>query len=571
MVSKATESTGLDTFQHVVVIIMENRSFDHFLGFLYNPDKLPQGKSFNGVMGKHFSNPVPGKCINVPVSKVKKPYENIPQIDTPEPYADLNIALFNTIQPPKNKDLTAEDMLAPYNVPFPGAVPNMEGFVNNYITYLTRVFQQGRFNPLIFEQFPVLKQIKIVKNAKSECKVIIPYSIYSQIMQCYVPKQLPVLSGLARGFAVFDNWFCDVPTQTNPNRAFFHSATSLGQVNNAPFEKWVFQKRKTFFNLLQEHNVSWAVYYDKFETLPDTLINNFVALQPFALTNFFSIETFVESAQKGTLPQYSFVQPGLCSTVCFANDYHPPEDVRYGEVFVNRIYEAVRTSSNPNGSNAENTLLIVTFDEAGSIFDHVVPPRAVPPDQYVGPLAEQNFTFDRLGQRVPSVFVSAFIDPETIVNDQFQNTSVIRTLEDKWCNGERLTLRDASAPSFAHIFNRSTPRHRNTWPVLKPLVPPPRMPCNQLPVLPPPTNVLEIVFRFLQLPPPVNVELFPCTLRFDPRNQENQENQKNQKNQRNSENSENSRNARNARNAKNHDDLRTRKYLSLNRKWDKRQ
>ena len=51
-------------------------------------------------------------------------------------------------------------------------------------------------------------------------------------MTGYAPEQMPVLSGIARGFATFDHWFCDVPTCTFPNRSFFHAGESSGYVVN---------------------------------------------------------------------------------------------------------------------------------------------------------------------------------------------------------------------------------------------------------------------------------------------------------------------------------------------------
>ncbi len=65
------------------------------------------------------------------------------------------------------------------------------------------------------------------------------YEEYSQIMTGFTPEQIPVLSGLARGFGVFDHWFCEVPSQTLPNRSFWTAATSSGFSVNAPVKNFV--------------------------------------------------------------------------------------------------------------------------------------------------------------------------------------------------------------------------------------------------------------------------------------------------------------------------------------------
>ena len=65
-------------------------------------------------------------------------------------------------------------------------------------------------------------------------------SMASQIMESYLPSQVPVISALAQNYAVSDAWYCSVPSQTLPNRMFFHAGTSNGNVDNGdpanPFE-----------------------------------------------------------------------------------------------------------------------------------------------------------------------------------------------------------------------------------------------------------------------------------------------------------------------------------------------
>ena len=84
------------------------------------------------------------------------------------------------------------------------------------------------------------------------------------IMNCYTNKQTQVLSALAKEFAVCDEWFCSVPSQTWPNRAFAFAATSDGNVNNRP--DWVITSR-TLYDQLTDAGCPWKVYagvhYDK--------------------------------------------------------------------------------------------------------------------------------------------------------------------------------------------------------------------------------------------------------------------------------------------------------------------
>ncbi len=76
-----------------------------------------------------------------------------------------------------------------------------------------------------------------------------------------------MLSTLAREFAVYDRWFCGVPSQTFCNRSFSHASTSAGFVTNdggVGYRKWMeANTAPTIFHRLQEANISWAIYYDE--------------------------------------------------------------------------------------------------------------------------------------------------------------------------------------------------------------------------------------------------------------------------------------------------------------------
>jgi phospholipase C len=123
---------------------------------------------------------------------------NTPNPDPGEEYQHVNTQLFNLIDPPSNRGVSAEKMLPPYNAPAdPHQAATMQGFVTDYISAFTA--EMGR-EPT--------------------------YDEYSQIMTGYAPEQMPVLSALARGFATYDHWFAEVPWQTFTNRSFFHAATA---------------------------------------------------------------------------------------------------------------------------------------------------------------------------------------------------------------------------------------------------------------------------------------------------------------------------------------------------------
>src|SRR5271170_5985927 len=217
---------------HVVVVLFENRSFHNVLGRLYGPE---DGKTFEGVIGKNLSNPIP-EWAEHGAERKTVPYTVATDMDAPNPdsgeeYYHTNTQLFNILEE-DNRFKIGEAVSAPWNAPETGAVPTMDGFVTDYISTFTA--EVGR-QPT--------------------------YEEYAQIMTGYTPEQVPVLSAIARGFGVFDHWFCEVPSQTFMNRSFWTAASSSGLVVNRPMGHFMRRNNvETLFNRLDQENLSWKVY-----------------------------------------------------------------------------------------------------------------------------------------------------------------------------------------------------------------------------------------------------------------------------------------------------------------------
>ena len=191
--------SGSQQFDHVVSVMFENRSFDNLLGHLYEPGEVP---SFEGVIGRDLSNPIPSYAPGAERGVV--PLHVATSMDAPNPDAGeehphINTQLFGTVAPEGNRFLSSEAMQPPFNAPDdPAREPTMDGFVLDYVN--TFRSEMGRAE----------------------------YDEYAQIMSCYTPEQVPVISTIARGFATFDHWFCEVPSQTFTNRSFYHAASASG-------------------------------------------------------------------------------------------------------------------------------------------------------------------------------------------------------------------------------------------------------------------------------------------------------------------------------------------------------
>jgi len=432
---------------HVVVVMFENRSFDNLLGRLYQPGEV---KSFEGVIGKELSNPIP-EWAEDGASRGRVSYGVATTMDTPNPdpgeeYQHVNTQLFGVIDPPTNRGVLAEKMVAPYNAPAdPTRIPTMDGFVADYISAFTA--EMGR-------------QPK--------------YDEYAQIMTGYTPEQMPVVSTLARGFATFDHWFCEVPSQTFTNRSFFHAGSASGFVTNL-FPSDAFPVRntaETIFDRLDAHGLTWRVYCDPTAVIPFTGVIHAARLRD-RFDHFYTTNQFFEDAANGALPHYSFIEPNL---IHGHNDMHPAESALFpqltldtpssmlgGEAYLAQLYNAIRSLSSSTGSNAYNTLFMVNFDEHGGAYDHVPPPPAPPPDP-AAPAGQCDFRFDRSGVRIPAIAISPWIPERTVVNDVHRNTSVIHTLRERWSLGAPFSAREAIAPNLSPVLSLQTPRDPQDWP-----------------------------------------------------------------------------------------------------------
>jgi phospholipase C len=371
------------TIQHVVVLMLENRSFDHMLGFMRSPDY-----PIDGLTGNEWNPRDPAHIDPTQKVRVSNDAGFVFGHDPGHSFHDVNLQLFdNPAGPPAT------------------SLPNA-GFILSYS-------QQPQVTP----------------------------SMADTIMKCMAPTTVPVLTSLAREFAVCDAWYSSVPGPTWPNRFFVHAATSKGYLDNSQFRNY---DMLTIFENLAAANHTWRDYYHDFSQT--------WALQHLQTdanrANFYSFGQFKTDAKNGQLPNYSFIEPKYFSFFGEANDEHPPHDIRAGEALIADVYNAVK-----NSPQWEETLLLILHDEHGGMYDHVTPPTAVPPDTYTS-----QFAFDRYGLRVPAVLISPFIPRGTIDHRTFDHTSIPATLKQVFGLSSFLTQRDAAAQTFSDVASLDVAR-----------------------------------------------------------------------------------------------------------------
>jgi phospholipase C len=378
----------LTNVDHVVVLMLENRSFDNLLGCLYSPTNLPKVNvppqtppTFDGLLfGGPYTNP-DGNDNPVAAGNptgywptAQNPHV-VPYPDPGEPFDDVAQQLANG---------------------------KMNGFVQNYLS------QKG-----------------------------VTSSNADQIMQSYSPQQLTVLSTLAASFAVSDAWFCSMPTQTWPNRAFVHAASSQGNVVNSPPLPYTIAN---IYTVLESLGISWSIFHDTLYTPSLTQLQFFDLWDSPNVFRFGEFQTRCNRPANAPpelkLPKYSFVEPRFIAEreildpfkIEHSEDYHPPNNVIHGEAFVAKVYDTIRTCP-----YRDRILFVITFDEHGGTYDHVNPPsNAQPP--FPDPVAKNGFDYSRFGVRVPAIVISDYVTPGTVfrspIATPYDHTSILATLRD---------------------------------------------------------------------------------------------------------------------------------------------
>jgi phospholipase C len=357
-------ATGLDKLQHIVVLMMENRSFDHMLGSLtaVNP-------KIDGVT-PDLSNP---DANGNPVKA--------------QPLAEFQAQL----QPDPDHHFPAVDLQIFGGDTSATRVANMQGFVKSY------------FN-----------QQRDLKHSQ-------------KIMYYFAQKDLPVLTTLALEFAVFNRWFASIPGPTICNRAFAHYGTSFGRVDmnllyiNEPF-KSIYNR---LIDATPKHT-SKLYYYDTASSTME--ITNLLQHQPelFGTYPQFLDDCAKGNLPDYAFVEPNYSDHETDSGEETANDQHPDHNVQHGEIFIASIYQAIKNS--PLWPNTALLIVYDEHGGIYDHVAPPACPKdqftASANDTGTG----MPFAFDRLGVRVPAILVSPWIQKGTIVDRVFDHASIPATV-----------------------------------------------------------------------------------------------------------------------------------------------
>jgi phospholipase C len=388
--------------QHVVVLMLENRSFDSMLGRLY-----PNDPDYRGLTLRE-SNTYAGTVFPVWNDSGMSPTTAcIPTPDPGELFTDMNMQVFGDAAPG-------------------GAAPTMAGFAENYAQQ--KASSDGTPKP-------------------------------GDVLHYFTPEQVPVISTLARAFGVSDCWHASTPCQTWPNRFFAHTGTSLGHVDNHTFP--IPFPAQSLFHRLEKGGRTWRVY---FHDMPQASLLRDIWL--CAAFHFRGFNQFLADAHTGALPSYSFIEPRYFTDLFLnniPNDAHPPHNVLYGEQLIAAVYNAVRSSPcwkqtlliitcDEHGGcfdhvpppaaipPDQNSQYGFAFDRYGVRVPAVLVSPFIPPGTKVRPLPDAD------GNTCP-----------------FDHTSIVATVRALFLPGDPpLTARDAVAPTL--LASLSLPAAANDGP-----------------------------------------------------------------------------------------------------------
>ena len=389
---------ALELIDTIVVVILENRSFDHMLGYLNlpGPGRLP----LEGLQ----SDP---QWLQQHANSGVQPFEfSVQHIDDP-PHEHATIAL---------------------QIGSPAAVGGsfpMNGFVESYLT---------RHPP------PTDKRL---------------------VMGYYTAHDVPAFDFFARNYTVCDHWFSSLPTGTQANRLMAMSGTT-SIIDNAPLflpdQSLVYDwltDRKVSWCVYQSGD--FLPFFALMRRWQDEIATSLAldALVPHAHPRFRRYRNFARDwTTEQNMPSVIFIEPEYTDGPHIApNDDHPPTGIAPGQALLTEIYRTL--ISNP--PRWARTLMLVTYDEHGGFYDHVSPLNIPSPIAGHGPTP----VFLSTGVRVPGFVISPLVDPGTVYSRPLDHTSVLQLLADKYAGGlysPEVHDRQPSLSRLSDAITRTAPR-----------------------------------------------------------------------------------------------------------------
>ena len=370
---------ALSDIDTIIIVIMENRSFDHILGYLSlptTPNPMPvDGLSSDPDWIAAHAN------LNAGATYACQPLAPDVQTISDPAHDHLSISMQITIPPAD------------------AALPGMGGFAQSYATYSS----------------PTPADPGLV-------------------MGYYDQTAVPVFDFFARHFVVCDHWFASLPLGTQANR-FMAMAGESPIVDNASV---FLPDQKLVYDWLTEQKVRWCAYqsggfFPFFSLMPDWLPEIATSLTLSALGGRGRFRRYAKFADEwrspDPMPSVIFIEPEYTDGPHSSpNDDHPPTGVAPGQAFLADIYQTLIS----NSARWAKAMMVVTYDEHGGFFDHI-PPLPIPAQV-------NNRPFATTGVRVPAFVISPQVAAGQVFNGDLDHTSILQLLDDRFARGQGYSL-----------------------------------------------------------------------------------------------------------------------------------
>jgi phospholipase C len=382
---------ALDDIDTIVFVMLENRSFDHMLGYL----------SLDETMAR------------LPVDGLRSDTQWLWPYGNKSRGAEYPIRKISATQqirqdPPHGRRSIEEQI---NSAPRGPGRDKMGGFVESYVKAHRKLDDPG------------------------------------VVMGYYDASDVPTYDFLARNFCVCDKWFTSVPLGTQANRLMAMAGESrvldnVSGLSGLPDQKLV-------YDWLKERSIPWRVYVSGgyapfFMLMPRWRLD--IALSLARSSGAFRrFSKFAADWQGvGEMPPIVFIEPAYADApMSDPNDDHPPVPISKGQEFVRQIYKIVTS----NEVRWRKTLMVVTYDEHGGFFDHVPPPELE--------TVIEGVSLKTLGPRVPALLVSPFVGAGQVFSEPLDHTSMLQLIAERFGDGtysDAVNARQASLGRIAHAL-----------------------------------------------------------------------------------------------------------------------
>ena len=264
---------------------------------------------------------------------------------------------------------------------------------------------------------------------------------------------LPYYYALAFQFATSDRYFSSAMAPTGVNRSYTFAATSLGFIGTPQPPSGGYFNNLTIFDLLDRAGISWRYYYQQaapqWITIWSTYSRDSDKVVPIS-------QYYSDLEDESTFPQVAFIEE------TGSKDEHPkpnpgqndsPENIQEGASLMSNIIGSLMASP-----TWKTSVLILSYDEGGGLYDHVPPPNMPAPDGYAPYISKTDAAglFNQAGFRVPLMVVSPWTIPHFVSHIPEDHTSILKFIETRF-SLPPLTSRDAAADNMMEFFNFQSP------------------------------------------------------------------------------------------------------------------